>query len=112
MYCQVLPGQNSSAAVPVVASNSIDTAIDYDNDSEDYVILDNPLGSGGECRRDIYCISYLLYLVPTHLILYLFNDQAGLPLPGPGALCPPAGPLHVSLVCRYKIFLDTSYGLI
>ena len=56
MYCQVLPGQNSSAAVPVVASNSLDTAIDYDNDSEDYVILDNPLGSGGECRRDIYCI--------------------------------------------------------
>ena len=53
MYCQVLPGQNASVAVPVVASNSLDTAIDYDNDSEDYVILDNPLGSGGECRRDI-----------------------------------------------------------
>ena len=50
---QVLPGQNSSVAVPVVASNSLDTAIDYDNDSEDYVIIDNPLGSGGECRRDI-----------------------------------------------------------
>ena len=60
MYCQVLPGQNASVVVPVVASNSIDTTIDYD--SEDYVILDNPLGSGGECRRDIYCISYLLYL--------------------------------------------------
>ena len=57
MYCQVLPGQNSSVAVPVVASNSLDTAIDYDNDSEDYVILDNPLGSGGECRRDIYLLS-------------------------------------------------------
>ena len=61
MYCQVLPGQNACAAVPVVASNSLDTAIDYDNDSEDYVILDNPLGSGGECRRDIYCIYCIYY---------------------------------------------------
>ena len=62
MYCQVLPGQNASVAVPVVASNSLDTAIDYDNDSEDYVIIDNPLGSGGECRRDIYCIYYIYHL--------------------------------------------------
>ena len=59
MYCQVLPGQNASVAVPVVASNSLDTTIDYDSDSEDYVIIDNPLGSGGECRRDIYCIYHL-----------------------------------------------------
>ena len=94
MYCQVLPGTNSSAAVPVVASNSLDTAIDYDNDSEDYVIIDNPLGSGGECRRDIYCIYYIYYL---HIfILSTLNNQAGLSLPGPRALCPPAGPLHVS----------------
>ena len=91
-----MPGQNSSVAVPVVASNSLDTAIDYDNDSEDYVIIDNPLGSGGECRRDIYCISYLHYLLTSHFIFYLLNDQAGLPLPGQGTLCPPAGPLHVS----------------
>ena len=70
MYCQVLPGQNSSEAVPVVASNSLDTAIDYDNDSEDYVIIDNPLGSGGECRRDIYYI----YLLSTFYISYLYSS--------------------------------------
>ena len=75
MYCQVLPGQNSSAAVPVVASNSLDTAIDYDNDSEDYVIIDNPLGSGGECRRDIYCIYYLHYLLPSHFIFIYFMTR-------------------------------------
>ena len=71
MYCQVLPGQNSSAAVPVVASNSIDTAIDYDNDSEDYVILDNPLGSGGECRRDIYL--YLLSTISTTSTFFILS---------------------------------------
>ena len=73
---QVLPGQNSSVAVPVVASNSLDTAIDYDNDSEDYVIIDNPLGSGGECRRDIYRIYYLYYLLPSHsYIIYLMTRR-------------------------------------
>ena len=71
MYCQVLPGQNASVVVPVVASNSIDTTIDYDNDSEDYVILDNPLGSGGECRRDIYCIYYIYHL---HILYFIYTS--------------------------------------
>ena len=53
-----------------MASNSIDTAIDYDNDSEDYVIIDNPLGSGGECRRDIYYI----YLLSTFYLSYLYSS--------------------------------------
>ena len=28
--------------------------IDYDSDSE-FVILDNPIGAGGECRRNYHC---------------------------------------------------------
>ena len=28
--------------------------IDYESDSE-FVILDNPIGAGGECRRNYHC---------------------------------------------------------
>ena len=46
----------------VIAQNQVivdaddDTDInDIDYDGDDYVILDNPIGSGGECRRDYHC---------------------------------------------------------
>ena len=53
---QVLLGDNDTTTVSTTSTESAPEVvnIDYESDSE-FVILDNPIGAGGECRRNYHC---------------------------------------------------------
>ena len=54
---QVLLGGNDTNIVVTTTESpgeAVVVNIDYESDSE-FVILDNPIGAGGECRRNYHC---------------------------------------------------------